>query len=307
MKYLQLIRWPNLLIMAGSMLLIRFFLIVPQLQSTGIDAATSPLVFSFLVAAVLLIAAGGFVINDIFDADVDGVNKPEKQLVGKSINLHIAQKMYWSSTTLGLLLGIYIGYAIESWRVSLIFIVMAGMMWFYSKRYKRMVLIGNFVVAFSTGMVLLIVWLVEFFALQIDYQVFAQAMRVYPQITGLVMAYTLFAVLTNVSRELIKDIEDVKGDKRFGCRTYPVVYGETQAKNLSIGLMVILLFMIGFWQYILHAQGAMGSYKFLFIADALCAVAIIRVTVASDKKHFKQASFILKMVMLSGLISILFL
>lgn len=307
MKYLQLVRWPNLLIIFASMLLVRFMLIAPQLQKTDTELATPLLTFIILVLGVILIAAGGFVINDLFDSDVDSINKADKQLIGKKIRHDNAYKLYWLLTIGGVLAGIYIGFAVQSWRISLIFFMMTGLMWFYSKRYKRMILVGNIVVSFASAMVFVIVWLVEFFALQTDPYTFTQASVVFPQITGLVMAYTLFALLTSMIRELAKDVEDITGDQRFGCRTFPVVYGESASKNTLIGLLAILIVMIIFWQYILYTLGYHLSFMFLFISDFLAISVIARIVTANSKKHYKQTSSILKMLIISGLLSILFL
>jgi 4-hydroxybenzoate polyprenyltransferase len=307
MIYLKLIRWPNLLIMAFTMILVRHKLIIPQLLEAGADTATSSITFVFLVISVLLIAAGGFVINDIVDINADSINKPQKQLVGNKISVSIAKNIYWILTASGIICGIITGYAVENWRISFITAIMAGLMWFYSSRYKNMLLLGNIVVAFASAMVLLIIWLTEFFALKSDAYAFTNAAPVFPVITGMVMAYTFFAFLCSIIREMVKDTEDMTGDKQFNVNTFPVVYGESNAKNTATGLLAILMLMIAFWQFILNQQGFHNAFLSMFIAAALCVLAIIRIATANKKKHYSQTSFLLKLLMISGISSMLFL
>ncbi|MBS4062294.1 MAG: geranylgeranylglycerol-phosphate geranylgeranyltransferase [Bacteroidetes bacterium] len=307
MIYLRLIRWPNLFIMAFTMMLVRYKLILPQLRQAGIEVATSANTFIFLVISVLLIAAGGFVINDIMDLNADKINKPKKQFVGKGISVSLALNLYWTLTGAAILCSIYAGYMVQNWRISFVIVIMAGLMWFYSKRYKKMLLLGNIVVAFASAMVLLIVWLAEFFALQSDAFTFTNASPVFPMITGMVMAYTFFAFLSSIVRELVKDTEDMDGDAQFGIQSFPIVYGEANAKNTAIGLMAILLLMIGFWQFILFQQDYYNAFLSMFVAATFCVLAIIRLATAAKIKHYGQTSFILKLLMVSGISSMLFL
>ncbi len=307
MIYLRLIRWPNLLIMAFTMILVRHKLILPQLREAGIEMETSSNTFIFLVISVLLIAAGGFVINDIMDLNADKINKPKKQFVGKGISIFLAQNLYWTLTGAAILCGIYAGYMIQNWRISFVIAIMAGLMWFYSKRYKKMLLLGNIVVAFASAMALLIVWLAEFFALQSDAFTFTNASPMFPMITGMVMAYTFFAFLSSIVREMVKDTEDMEGDAQFGAKTFPIVYGEANAKNTAIGLTAILLLMIGFWQFILFHQGYNNAFLSMFVAASFCIIAIIRLATATKLKHYGQTSMLIKLLMVSGISSMLFL
>jgi 4-hydroxybenzoate polyprenyltransferase len=169
-----------------------------------------------------------------------------------------------------------------------------------------MLLIGNLVISFVTALMLVMVWAIEFFALSIQPQLFAKALSAMPEITGFVMAYALFAFLSTMLREIIKDIEDMDGDAKGGCRTFPLVYGIIHAKNLSIALLTTLIVMIGFWQYILYNQQYTQAFVFMFIALALSVALLIRLAFANLSIHFSQASLLAKLMMLAGLLSLLF-
>lgn len=306
MKYLNLIRWPNLLIMLLTMMLLRHMVIAPRLALAGIDPNANNLLFFLYALTTLLIAAGGYIVNDMMDIDVDRLNKPDKMIVTKSVSMLVASRLYYSLTLAGSLSGLVIGYLVDNWIIGLSFPVAAGAMWFYSKRYKRMLLIGNLVVSFATAGILVMIWVVEFFALARQPDLFTQAVGVMPEITGFVMAYTLFAMLATMLREIIKDVEDMEGDAKGGCRTFPIVYGVLPAKNLSIALLTTLLLMIGFWQYILYLQHYTHAMIFLFLALISGLLLLARLALASLTVHYSQASLLAKILMLAGLLSLLF-
>lgn len=305
--YLKLIRWPNLLIMAITMFLVRFYLIKPPLEMVDIALASDILSFTLLVLAMLLMSAGGYVINDIFDMDIDSVNHSEKMIIGRSIKLSAAKLLYWILNLAALGIMIFLSITMANWQLLIIMVMLAGLLWFYSERYKRQILVGNLVVAFVASAGITIVWLFEFFNLQKDTSVFVEATRAMPLMSGLVFAYVLFAFLSTIVREVVKDIEDMEGDQRFGCRTFPIVYGEVPSRNLAAGLLIILIIMIGFWQYILFLKDMKSAFSVLFIALGIGIAALIRLAFSDKKEHYTTVSALLKLLMLAGILSIVFL
>lgn len=301
--YIKLIRWPNLLMMILIMVLVRYFLIGIPLTQAGVGLVNPPYLFGLFMLALVLLAAAGYVINDYFDQDVDEFNSPHKQIVGKHLPPESAKRFYWQLTIAGLLAGFYVSYAVTSLRLALIFIMVAGLFWFYSSRYKRMVLVGNIVVAFAAASGVFVVWFFELITLIHQAQLFIGASRLVPTITGLVLAYALFACISSFVRELIKDIEDLQGDQRCGCRTFPVVYGISVAKNLALGLAAILVSMIGFWQYILYYRDMHIAMGVLFVSDAIGLIVIFRLFTAASKTHFRQTATLVKLLMLTGILS----
>ncbi|KAF0130947.1 MAG: 4-hydroxybenzoate octaprenyltransferase [Bacteroidetes bacterium] len=307
MVYLKLIRWPNLIIIALTMILVRYFIVMPELQNIHPEAITSLFLFIVLVLSFVLLAAGGYVINDIVDAEIDRINKPDKVLVGSRISFAQANKLYWVLNILVWICAVYLGFALKSWRLTLIIFAMTGLLWFYSKRYKQMSLVGNIVVSFSTSMALVIVWLMEFFHLTTNPVLFTEASLTFPTITGMLMAYTLFAFLSSMLREIVKDIEDIKGDARFGCKTFPIVAGVATARNLAIGLSAMGLILIGLWQYVLIFKGFDFAFYVLFISDTLLITILILLAMANEKEQFHRVSNLIKLLMVSGILSIAFL
>lgn len=307
MKYIKLIRWPNLLIIAATMVLVRYTIIWPHLGVVGSEAMVPLHVFLVLVLASVFAAASGYVINDLFDTDVDSVNKPNKMLIGKEIRFSTARQLYWILVAVTILLAAYLGYVVQSWRLSVVIVMMVGLLWFYSKRYKRMNLVGNLVIALASSLSLVIVWLTDFLFLTNNPQVFAEASALFPKITGTLLVYTFFSFITSMMREMVKDIEDVEGDARYGCRTFPVVAGVESARMMTMGLNGILVIMILVWQYVLWQINNYYAFSFLFIVVIIALVNLYQLFFAKEKSSYSHISILIKVLMITGLASMVFL
>ncbi len=307
MNFLRLIRWPNLLIIAATMFLVRYSIVWPGLSPFGPEAITPMPLFILLVGAFMLIAAAGYIINDLSDTDVDSINKPDKMMIGKMISFRNANSLYLILNGFVVLIAAFLGYKLQSWRLTLILLMMIGLLYFYSRRYKRMNLIGNIVVAVASSMSLIIVWLTDFFYLSRREGLFEEASVSFPTITALLMAYTLFSFLTSMIREMVKDVEDVQGDTRYGCQTFPVVAGVRAARIFLLLMSVILLVLMFLWQYNLYLKTFYTAAIVLFVSDFLAVYLIILLARAREKQQFHYISGVVKLLMVSGLISLLFL
>jgi 4-hydroxybenzoate polyprenyltransferase len=305
--YLRLIRWPNLMIIVLFMVLVRYYLIAIPLGYAGVELPQSAFHFALLTLVMVLLSAAGYIINDYFDMDVDGFNKTDRHIAGKLIPADSVKRFYWIINLTALFIGFYLGLALESLQLALIFVMISGMLWFYSARYKRMVLLGNVVIALGAALGVIIVWFFELKGLMARPNDFAEATRAMPFMAAMVFAYALFAMISTLIRELVKDLEDKPGDERCGCRTLPVVYGSLISRNLALAVTSILIVMIAFWQFVLFERQLMGAFWVLFGADLLGLLIIARLYSAKDRNHFRQVSTLLKLLMLSGILSIPFI
>ena len=137
MKYLQLIRYKNLLFIVLIQVLMHQLILIPILQKYGFDTAEFPSLLYLLIISTILIAAGGYVLNDYFDVKIDAINHPEKLIVGKLIPKEKAMQIYQVLTILGLLVGLLLSYLNQSLTLALIYIEVTGLLWCYSGSYKR--------------------------------------------------------------------------------------------------------------------------------------------------------------------------
>ncbi len=306
--FLRLIRWPNLLIIILTQCLVMFALLGRVYAGTGIGPALGPWLFFVLAAVTVIIAAAGYIINDYFDLRTDRINKPETVVIGKYFSRRMAIRLHFIFNGIAIAAGFYLSFSVGSYRLWFIFPMMTILLWFYSERYKSRILSGNIAVAFMSAMVVIVVWLFEFFALRQQPDKF---MTVYTQlgmINRVVLTYALFAFLLTFVREVVKDAEDVEGDAATGCRTLPVAFGTGYSRILAISLLILtlLLTLTGCW-FLFETSRLVPAVYFLILVAAPVVYLIFRVAAARIKDHYHKVSNMIKLIMLSGIVGLLIL
>lgn len=310
--FLKLIRWPNLLIVALTMILMRYAVIEPVISkiSVVLNGGTGeaiPLALKFpwydfliLVIATLFITAGGYVINDYFDIKTDLINRGEV-IVGTKIPRRQAMKWHNILNIAGVVAGFYISWKAGYFWMGILFLIVSGLLYFYSASYKRQFLIGNIVVALLTAMVPMLVVFYEWPALYRFYTVNA----VTPPQLGLVFywvgGFALFAFLTTLTREIIKDIEDFEGDMAYGRNTVPVVTGILTSKIISIIFILItvaLLYIV--WYFFLNDKITLVYISCTVVLPLLYV--IYQLIISSDKRQLHSASRLMKIIQIAGVL-----
>ncbi|OFY59220.1 MAG: hypothetical protein A2X04_09910 [Bacteroidetes bacterium GWF2_41_9] len=307
----DLIRWQNLLIVILTMLLMRYAVIEPVLSKVSIvlrqgAGAETPMMLQFslfnfilLVAATVCITAGGYVINDYFDIKTDLINKG-KVIVGTSIPRRQAMMLHNIFNLTGVALGFYISWRSGYLWLGVMFLIVSGLLYFYSASYKRQFLIGNIIVALLTAMVPLLVGFYEWPALYKYYTVNAVAMPELNFIFYWIGGFAFFAFITTLTREIIKDIEDFEGDVAYGRNTLPVITGIFTAKIISvilIALTIVLLYIT--WYFYLFDKVTLIYMSGAVVLPLLYAS--ITVFRSTGRKEMHLASRMMKIVMLSGI------
>jgi 4-hydroxybenzoate polyprenyltransferase len=309
--FLDLIRWPNLIIVALTMILMRYAVIEPVLSKIYVYMSDNPLLavpmtlqfkwydFVLLVFATVSITAGGYVINDYFDIRTDLINKG-RVIVGTKVSRRWA--MFWHSilNIAGVIAGFYI-----SWRVGYIwlgslFLIVSGLLYFYSASYKRQFLIGNVLVALLIASVPLLVVLYEWPAVYRYYAVHAVQVPDFDIIIYWVGGFALFAFLTTLTREIIKDIEDFEGDSAYGRNTVPVIIGVLRSRIVSVCLILITIVLLYITWYYFVKDWITFSYMSAAITIPLLFV-IYKVLSSGEKKDLHISSRTMKIVMMTGI------
>ncbi|MBK9390905.1 MAG: geranylgeranylglycerol-phosphate geranylgeranyltransferase [Bacteroidetes bacterium] len=310
--FLTLIRWQNLLIVILTMILMRYMVIEPVLSKVGVilqqgTGAEIPMTLQFslfnfilLVAATVFITAGGYVINDYFDIRTDLINKG-KVIVGTRIERRQAMMLHNIFNLAGVALGFYISWRSGYFMMGIMFLIVSGLLYFYSASYKRQFLIGNVIIAILTALVPLIVGFYEWPALYQFYSVNAIRMPEIDFIFYWIGGFALFAFMTTLTREIIKDIEDYEGDIAYGRNTVPVIAGIITSKYISAGLIVITIAMLYLVWYLFLFDNYTLIYISAFIVMPLLFV-IITIFRSTDRKQMHSASRMMKIVMLSGIL-----
>jgi 4-hydroxybenzoate polyprenyltransferase len=256
--------------------------------------------FIILIAGTILITAGGYVINDYFDIKTDLINRG-KVIVGTAIPRKKAMMWHNILNLTGVIAGFYISWRAGFLWLGAIFLIVSGLLYFYSASYKRQFLIGNIVVSFLTAMVPMIVVVYEWPALYKYYHAYAMTPPDLSLIFYWVGGFAVFAFITTLTREIIKDIEDFEGDMAYGKNTIPVVIGITTARILSICLILItigMLFLV--WHFFLSDKYTL-IYVLAAIVIPLFAV-IILLIVSRDKRQLHYASRLMKIIMVTGVL-----
>jgi len=310
--FMKLIRWPNLLIVVLTMVLMRYAILQPVLSKLNVVLVNMPgtisgmslqfplINFILLVTATVLITAAGYVINDYFDIKTDLINRG-KVLVGTSIPRR--QAMMWHNilNITGVLLGFFVSWRTGYFWMGILFLLVSGMLYFYSASYKRQFLIGNIIVAFLTAMVPMLVVLYE---APVLYRFYTLNALQPPDLTIIfywVGGFALFAFLTTLTREIIKDIEDFEGDIAYGRNTIPVVIGILTTKIVSICLVLVTLVLLFFvWFLFIHDTITL-IYISVTVAAPLLFV-IYQIIISKSRRQLHSASRIMKIVMFTGIL-----
>ncbi len=152
---LKLIRYKNLIFIALIQWLITYSLIQPILLQYGLPLITPWWITALIISSTVIIAAAGYVINDYFDLKIDRINKPNKVVIGDIISKKQAVRLYQVLTVIGILLGLIASFELKNYTMGFIYIMVPGILWFYSASYKRQFLLGNFMVAILAALVIL--------------------------------------------------------------------------------------------------------------------------------------------------------
>ncbi len=300
---LKLIRVQNLLIVAATQYLMRFAIIRPILMVNDFKLQLSEFDFFILVFSTICLTAAGYVINDYFDTKTDSFNKPKKVVVGRSISRRGAMALHIVLNVMGVIGGFYVSYVIGHLKFGFIFILVTGILWYYSTTYKRQFLIGNILVSILTALVPLMVILFEMPVLYKEYSDFLIANNTnLNSVLYWVLAFSFFAFVTTLIREIIKDTEDFEGDSAYGRNTLPIVLGINYTKLI---ILVLILSMIGSLVliYIRYLQGSIITFWYLIVVQVIPFIYLIyRIIKADSKKDYHFASGLMKVIMLCGLL-----
>ena len=233
-----------------------------------------------LSVSTILIAAAGYIINDYYDVKIDLINKPDRVVIGKGITRRFAILFHTALSFSGIGMGWLL-----NWKIGVVNFLSVFLLWLYSNYLKRLPFVGNFVVSLLTGLSIAIINLL------------------YGVNNQLVIIYSLFAFFMTLIREIIKDIEDLKGDNSFGCRTLPIIWGVRKTKVLIyalIGAFSVTVIVLN------HLYVGLPVYYFLLFLFLPIGWLLTRLMRADTIKDFDQLSQLCKVIMLLGILTMVF-
>jgi 4-hydroxybenzoate polyprenyltransferase len=256
-----------------------------------------------LVTSTTLIAAAGYIINDYFDVKTDIINHPETVVIDKTIKRRTAMLLHLIFSGIGLLLGAWLAYRCFALRLVLFQLVAISLLWYYSTHFKKQLLTGNLVIAFLTSIIPFMPLAYEMLnGVHVNTAYFDQAPEKLKLLLIITLLFSGFAFLTSLIREIVKDMEDFKGDTQTGCKTMPIAWGIITTKTVTFFLIIITLGLLGFsilklW----HWHHKTASFYLIMTVFVPLSILIFQVVRAKTPYHFKLGSLLLKFVMLFGI------
>jgi len=309
--FLRLIRWPNLVFIAVTQWLFYFCVVDSLWLKNGsglIFFSSQHLLFYLLIAASVMIAAAGYIINDYFDLQIDVVNKPDKVVVDRVVKRRWAIVWHLVFSTAGVIASFFISYKTGSYLIVTANIFCVLLLWVYSTTFKKKLLTGNIIIAALTAWVIVVVY---YFAGAdiINYDGFYESAHPFDirKLYKLTILYAGFAFIISLIREVVKDLEDMYGDAKYNCKTMPIVWGVPAAKVFSAVWIVVCIALLGIVQLYAWQSGWWISALYSIILIILPLIFILKdlykATIPAD---YHKLSRLIKLVMLTGILSMLF-
>jgi 4-hydroxybenzoate polyprenyltransferase len=248
--------------------------------------------FILFIMFTVIVAGAGNTINDYFDVKSDRINKPEKIVIEKSIKRRWAIIIHWGFNALAMCISIYLSWRFSSWFYVFIHFFSTSILWVYSVYLKRRLFWSNACISFLVAIIPLIS-LKGTNDLGVELHHFI-----------LLLLIACFALVINFSREVIKDIQDMEGDKVRNVRSIPLVFGSEKARWIAVGvtLLLIPIYLIGIF---FSAFPSGLEFNILFMSALLLSMSILFLQLLNARE--KSMNLLLKLSLLLGSSSIYFL
>ena len=305
--FLRLVRWPNLVFIVLTQFLFYYCIILPSFLQQGYEGAwflNWPL-FWWLSASSVLIAAAGYIINDYFDLNIDQVNKPDSIVIQKIIKRRWAIFWHLTLSFLGVVITFYVSWKLKSWLIGPLNLLCVFLLWFYSTSFKKKLLLGNLIISLLTAWVVFVLYISELHLLTLTREpsYYAAITRIFK----LAVLYGGFAFIISLVREVIKDMEDIQGDEKYGCRTLPIVWGVQAAKVFAAVWLIVLILAVAVTAVYGILLGWFVASMYAIMVIALPSAVILRnLYKAVTTQQFHSISNLIKLVMLTGILSMIF-
>ena len=277
-SFLSVIRGYNILVLIVAQYLAAIFIFSPSktLRNTLFD-----LHLSYIILATICVVASGYLINDFYDAKLDRINRPLKARIDNYVRQSTKLKLYFILNFIGVVFGFLI-----SARAALFFAIYIFAIWCYSHKLKKYPLLG---VLSATMLTIL-----PFFAVFVYFKNFS----------SIIFMHASFLFLVIMIRELLKDLQSMKGAVIHNYDTFPIVYGEKKTKLVCLFLLTLTVFPI----VILFSFPALSYMRYYFyIAFIVFFFLGIYLWKSSELKHYRMMHNVLKILLLIGVFSIIFI
>ncbi len=293
-----MLRVPNLLIIALTFLLLRYLVFIPVYAEYSLLPGMGNANYVLLIIATMLIASAGYTINDYFDVMTDSINKPQKLYIGKQIKPGTALATAIMMSSIALILAIWLTTALQSWLPIIILLIALIVAWWYAIILKKSFMWGNIAVSCMSAGTIAMAWLIE-------KQCSVLPEAVSERISGIIVAISVFAFMLSLLREIVKDMEDLEGDKFIRCHSLPIVKGIPFTKNVLFILAAITFALLIIAQiYLFQSTKIIALLWLLLAVEIPFGFFTLKLNKAESKADFHALSSMLKWIMVGGIASI---
>ena len=294
-----------MIIVAVTQGLIYYQLLNKTFRKYSLSGTFNSFEFALFAVATILVTASGYIINDIYDIETDRVNKPDKRIIQVHLNKSNAWKIYFSMILTGGLISLYLALQRNDLFHWFIYPVAVFLLYGYSRWFKGVPYMGNILVSLFCAAVPGIFFLSEASILK---ELKIKDLSSFLSLHGLLLSYVIFAFLTNLYREIVKDLQDEAGDKLANINTAAVYFGKKNTTFIALFISFIISMVISFT----FSQTIFSNIPYLFTIQCLLiqlplSVSIIKLIQAKDDKAFRNVGLWIKLIMINGLILITYL
>lgn len=303
---MRLVRWGNLLFLGALVWVMEKWVAVPILNAAAYGEQMPWYILLLLEIAVILIAAGGYVINDYFDVKIDRINRPDAVIVTRTISKPAAMRLSICLSAAGAACGILEAILLRSMTIGILFVIVPGLLWFYSGSYKRLFMIGNLTIALLAAVTPMLVAITNVAILQLRFETILPYISLPHDLYAWLGGFALFAFLLTWIREIIKDMQDQMGDRELECHSMPVVWGDLWTKVFVTALIILTLAIIGhIWYRLLPFPIGWTSLSTRYIALGIVVPLLSAIWLLWSAKipsDYKSCQQVIKFAMLIGML-----
>jgi 4-hydroxybenzoate polyprenyltransferase len=303
---LQLVRWSNLFFLGALIYVMEKWVVVPILDDVAFGEQLPWYILLLIAAATILIAAGGYVINDYFDIKIDRINRPDQLIVTQYISKENAMRLSIGLSGVGMICGLVAAWLLRSSTIAILFAIIPGLLWFYSSSYKRLLIVGNVTIALLSALSPMMIAIANVAQLQLKYSTILPYTTLEHDIYAWVGGFSLFAFLLTWIREIVKDLQDQMGDRELECHSMPIVWGNIVTKIVVTALIVLTTVLIGwFWYSLLPFDHSWKSFSTRYIVLAIIIPlwgALWLLWAAKIPSDYRTCQQVLKLTMFLGML-----
>lgn len=242
LEIFRLIRVRTIIFAAFLLYAMRYFVVRAILDINGFCLQLPNWAFSLSVVSVCCLIAGAYVINDYFDVRADRISAVKDVVVGRHISRRAAMSLHSVLNVIAVGLAFFLSFWVGVWKIGILFLLVSGLLWFYSSSYKKYFLIGNLIVGLLGASIPFVVLLFEIPLLNVEYfDILTKTNTDFMYLFSWIGGFSYFLLLNTLLYEMNKDIYTVSGDREKGIRSLPIKWGIKCTKSLMTVLVAVAL------------------------------------------------------------------